>query len=78
MQRQSSQPGRLWMILEEPNMNEPKETILITGTSGRLGYPVAKRLAETFNVVGFDRRAPRRPFGSDASGWACPRAEVDR
>jgi short-subunit dehydrogenase len=41
------------MILVEPNMNEPKETILIAGTSGRLGYPVAKRLAETFNMVGF-------------------------
>lgn len=53
MQRHSSQPGRLWMILVEPNMNEPKETILIAGTSGRLGYPVAKRLAETFNMVGF-------------------------
>jgi nucleoside-diphosphate-sugar epimerase len=49
------------MILKEPNMNEPKETILITGTSGRIGYPVAKRLAETFNVVGFDRRAPSHP-----------------
>jgi len=42
-------------------MNKQKETILVTGTSGRLGYPVAKRLAETFNVVGFDRRAPSHP-----------------
>lgn len=38
-----------------------KETILITGTSGRIGYPSAKRLAESFNVVGFDRRAPSHP-----------------
>lgn len=42
-------------------MSETKDTVLITGTSGRLGYPVAKRLAETFNVVGFDRRAPSHP-----------------
>jgi nucleoside-diphosphate-sugar epimerase len=42
-----------------------KETILVTGTSGRIGYPVAKRLAEeqqqSFNVIGFDRKAPSHP-----------------
>ncbi len=42
-----------------------KATILVTGTSGRIGYPVAKRLAEeqqsSFNVVGFDRKAPSHP-----------------
>ncbi|MEP7291103.1 MAG: NAD-dependent epimerase/dehydratase family protein, partial [Chloroflexota bacterium] len=42
-------------------MNEQKDTILVTGSSGRIGYPVAKRLAEAFNVVGFDRRAPSHP-----------------
>jgi len=42
-------------------MSEQKDTILVTGTSGRLGYPVAKRLAESYNVVGFDRRAPSHP-----------------
>lgn len=42
-------------------MSEPKGTILITGTSGRIGFPVAKRLAESYNVVGFDRRAPSHP-----------------
>jgi nucleoside-diphosphate-sugar epimerase len=42
-------------------MNEQKGTILITGTSGRIGYPLAKRLSESFNVVGFDRRAPSHP-----------------
>jgi len=42
-------------------MNEQKGTILVTGTSGRIGYPLAKRLAESFNVVGFDRRAPSHP-----------------
>lgn len=45
-------------------MNEQKETILITGSSGRIGYPLAKRLAESFNVVGFDRRAPSHPPSS--------------
>ncbi len=42
-------------------MSEQKETILVTGASGRLGYPVAKRLAESFNILGFDRRAPSHP-----------------
>ncbi len=42
-------------------MNEQKGTILITGASGRIGYPLAKRLAESFTVVGFDRRAPSHP-----------------
>ncbi|MBE0680715.1 MAG: NAD(P)-dependent oxidoreductase [Anaerolineales bacterium] len=42
-------------------MSEQKDTILITGSSGRIGYPLAKRLAESFNVVGFDRRAPSHP-----------------
>lgn len=43
-------------------MSEKKEeTILITGTSGRIGYPLAKRLAKSFNVVGFDRKAPSHP-----------------
>jgi nucleoside-diphosphate-sugar epimerase len=42
-------------------MNEQKGTILITGSSGRIGYPLARRLAESFNVVGFDRRAPSHP-----------------
>ncbi|MEO6061142.1 MAG: NAD(P)-dependent oxidoreductase [Thermoflexales bacterium] len=42
-------------------MDEQKATILVTGSSGRIGYPLAKRLAESFNVVGFDRRAPSHP-----------------
>lgn len=42
-------------------MSEQQGTILVTGASGRLGYPAAKRLAESFNVVGFDRRAPSHP-----------------
>jgi nucleoside-diphosphate-sugar epimerase len=42
-------------------MSNQKNTILITGSSGRIGYPLAKRLAKSFNVVGFDRRAPSHP-----------------
>ena len=42
-------------------MNEQKGTILVTGTSGRIGHPLAKRLAESFTVVGFDRRAIASP-----------------
>jgi nucleoside-diphosphate-sugar epimerase len=48
-------------LLEKLKMNEQKGTILITGASGRIGYPLAKRLAESFTVVGFDRRAPSHP-----------------
>ena len=47
--------------LEKPPTNPEKGTILITGSSGRIGFPLAKRLAESFNVVGFDRRAPSHP-----------------
>jgi nucleoside-diphosphate-sugar epimerase len=46
---------------EKSAMKEQKDTMLITGSSGRIGYPLAKRLAESFNVVGFDRRAPSHP-----------------
>jgi nucleoside-diphosphate-sugar epimerase len=42
-------------------VKEQKDTILITGSSGRIGYPLAKRLAESFNVIGFDTRAPSHP-----------------
>jgi nucleoside-diphosphate-sugar epimerase len=42
-------------------MSEQKETILVTGSSSSIGYPLAKRLTESFNVVGFDRRAPSHP-----------------
>jgi nucleoside-diphosphate-sugar epimerase len=44
-----------------------KETILVTGTSGRIGYALAKRLGEeqqSFNVIGFDRKAPSHPLPS--------------
>lgn len=37
-------------------------TVLVTGSSGGyIGYAVAKRLSQSFVVVGFDRRAPAHP-----------------
>lgn len=42
-------------------MTERKQTILVTGSNGYIGYAVAKRLSESFNVVGFDRRQPSHP-----------------
>jgi len=44
-----------------------KETILVTGTSGRIGYAITKRLAEqqqSFNVIAFDLKAPSHPLPS--------------
>lgn len=38
-----------------------RDTILVTGSSGYLGYAVAKRFGERYTVVGFDRRAPSHP-----------------
>ena len=53
---------------EDRKMSEAKEeTILVTGTSGRIGYAIAKRLAEEqqcFNVIGFDRKALSHPLTS--------------
>ncbi len=37
------------------------ETILITGGSGLIGYPLSQRLAEQFGVIGFDRQGPPHP-----------------
>lgn len=42
-------------------MNSPKETIVITGSSGLIGTAVATRLAEHFRVVGFDLEGPPHP-----------------
>jgi len=41
------------MILEEPNMNEPEETILITGTIGRLGLPGSEASGGNLQRGGF-------------------------
>jgi nucleoside-diphosphate-sugar epimerase len=35
--------------------------VLVTGSSGRIGYPTSQRLAERYAVVGFDRAGPPDP-----------------
>ncbi|QDT23460.1 short chain dehydrogenase [Gimesia chilikensis] len=42
-------------------MKTKKEIILITGSSGRLGSATVKRLAERFQVIGFDRAGDPHP-----------------
>lgn len=42
-------------------MTATKGTILVTGSSGFLGYPVAQRLSAEFSVVAFDRKAHPHP-----------------
>ncbi len=42
-------------------MDVLSETILITGGSGLIGYPLSQRLADQFGVVGFDRQGPPHP-----------------
>src|SRR5438128_2214194 len=38
-----------------------KETVLVTGSSGLIGTAVCNRLAQKFNVIGFDRAGPTEP-----------------
>src|SRR5581483_9568213 len=42
-------------------MNAQTQTVIVTGSSGLIGYPVANRLTEHFRVVGFDRAGPPHP-----------------
>ena len=42
-------------------MSTERETILITGASGRIGTALIERLAGSFNVDGFDRAGPPLP-----------------
>lgn len=42
-------------------MDEEAGVVLVTGSSGLLGYPVAQRLARRFTVMGFDRAGPPHP-----------------
>ncbi len=49
---------------EERTMKENNETILVTGSSGRIGTAVMNRLRQHFtgfDIVGFDRQAPSPP-----------------
>ncbi len=47
---------------ENPTMSAARETVIITGSSGLIGHPVDDRMAEHFQVVGFDREAPPDPL----------------
>lgn len=42
-------------------MNELRESILVTGSSGLIGTAVCHRLARKFNVIGFDRAGDPEP-----------------
>ncbi len=42
-------------------MEEEKEVVIVTGSTGMIGNPTVKRLAEQFSVVGFDRRGSPHP-----------------
>ncbi|MBI3969319.1 MAG: NAD(P)-dependent oxidoreductase [Chloroflexi bacterium] len=42
-------------------MNTQRDSVVVTGSSGLIGYPLANRLAEHFDVVGFDRAGPPHP-----------------
>ncbi|MBI4396057.1 MAG: NAD(P)-dependent oxidoreductase [Elusimicrobia bacterium] len=42
-------------------MNSGRELILMTGSSGLIGYPLSQRLSEEYQTVGFDRAGPPHP-----------------
>ena len=42
-------------------MDPNKSTIIVTGSSGMIGSPLATMLGETYNTVGFDRAGPPYP-----------------
>jgi nucleoside-diphosphate-sugar epimerase len=42
-------------------IQQKKETVLVTGSSGLIGSAVVNRLAERFAVVGFDQEGPPHP-----------------
>lgn len=42
-------------------MSHGTQLVLITGSSGLIGYPLAERLARRFRVIGFDRAGPPHP-----------------
>jgi nucleoside-diphosphate-sugar epimerase len=52
-----------WILFfKAPIMDSPQETVLITGSSGRIGYAAAKRLLSRYRVVGLDREDALDPL----------------
>jgi len=45
-------------------MDAMTERILITGSSGLIGYALSKRLANQFTVIGFDRQDTPQPLAN--------------
>lgn len=51
-----------WRVAQASDMKAVTDhAVLVTGSSGYLGYALAQRLSERYAVVGFDRRAPSHP-----------------
>jgi len=51
--------------------DSPRETVIVTGSSGLIGYAAANRFAERFRVVGFDRdEPPPRTAGIAKTNWS--------
>ncbi|MUP47088.1 NAD(P)-dependent oxidoreductase [Gramella sp. BOM4] len=51
-------------IIEHPEhgaRNEKKETVIISGSSGLVGFPLIEKLAKNYRVVGLDRLGPPYP-----------------
>ncbi|MDT0676628.1 NAD-dependent epimerase/dehydratase family protein [Autumnicola musiva] len=51
-------------IIDHPEKGariEDKEVVLITGSSGLIGYPLIERLAKNYRVIGLDRVGPPYP-----------------
>lgn len=42
-------------------MNLKKEVVIVTGSSGRIGFPLCERLEKNYQVVAFDREGPPHP-----------------
>jgi nucleoside-diphosphate-sugar epimerase len=50
----------------EESLRRARKTVIVTGSSGLIGSPLCVKLAETYNVVGFDRPgAPHPPPQAD-------------
>ncbi len=44
-----------------PQRESNREVVIVTGSSGLIGFPLTERLAKEFRVIGFDRQGPPHP-----------------